>query len=85
LLSEEGSEPGGGAKSLKVVRTSDWLADVWILSSARESWSLSTWEDAESEVVESRRGRTCTGDGGIDGPKDGCPILLVSAIAINSG
>jgi len=28
LFSEEGSEPGGGAKSLKVVRTPDWLADV---------------------------------------------------------
>jgi hypothetical protein len=28
LLSAEGNEPGGGAKSLKVVSTSDWLAEV---------------------------------------------------------
>ena len=73
LVSETGSEPGEGAKSLKVVKTSDWLADVWILSSVRESCSLSTCEDMESDIVESRRGRAATGDGGTEGPREGCP------------
>lgn len=30
FLSEVGEELGGAAKSLKVVKTSDWLAEVWI-------------------------------------------------------
>jgi hypothetical protein len=82
LLSEVGNEPGGGAKSLKVVRASDWLADVWILSRLREKCSLSACEDTESEVVESRRDREFTGEGGTDGPRDGCrrPPVLVLAI-----
>jgi hypothetical protein len=72
LLSEEGSKAGGSAKSLKVVSTSDWLADVWILSSARAICSLSAaGEDTESDIVESRRGRESVGDGGAEGPKEG--------------
>jgi hypothetical protein len=82
LLSEVGNEPGGGAKSLKVVRASDWLADVWILSRLREKCSLSACEDTESDVAESRRDREVTGEGGSDGPRDGCrrPLVLVLAI-----
>lgn len=51
-----GAEAGGGAKSLKVVKTLDWLAEVCILSSACAICSLSTWEVVEMELNESRRG-----------------------------
>ena len=65
LLSTAGRLPGGGAKSLKVVRTPVWLADVWwILSRAIASWALSTWDDAETEAREVRRARTVPGEGG---------------------
>lgn len=42
-------------KSLKVVRTSDWLADVCILSRAWARCSLSICETVEMELKESRR------------------------------
>lgn len=58
LLSESGRPPGGGAKSLKVVKVSHWLAEVWILSRAWASCSLSTCEDVDWEAIESRRPRT---------------------------
>ncbi|KAL2261372.1 hypothetical protein VTK26DRAFT_4286 [Humicola hyalothermophila] len=72
LVSEAGSELGGGAKSLKVVRASDWLAVEWILSRSRVSCSLSICEDLDIDIVEPRRGRSPIGDGGTDGPREGC-------------
>lgn len=55
LLSEAGAAPGGGAKSLKVVRESHWLAEVCILSRVWASCSLSAMELTEMEFMESRR------------------------------
>lgn len=42
-------------KSLKVVRTSDWLAEVCILSKAWARCSLSICETVEMELKDSRR------------------------------
>lgn len=51
------------------------------MSSARASCSLSTCDDTESDVVESRRGRVSTGEGGAEGPKDDCLCPLGLAMA----
>lgn len=63
FASVDGEVRGGRVKSLNVVSASDWLADVWILSSVLASCSLSTTELVESEFTESRRRRKLTGDG----------------------
>lgn len=62
LCSVAGTVPGGGAKSLKVVRASDWLAEVWILSRVFASCSFSVVEATDIELIESRRFRTSVGE-----------------------
>lgn len=54
LGSDGGGALGGGAKSLKVVRVSDWLAEVCILSRAFAICSFSMVELADIELTESR-------------------------------
>jgi hypothetical protein len=48
-------EGGGGANSLKVVRVSDWHAELCILSNACDSCSLSNGVELEREASDPRR------------------------------
>lgn len=77
LLSAVGRLPGAGVKSLKVVKTSDWLADVLILSSARASWSLSACEETEIDAKDSRRDGRSVVEDLIDGDSGGCLAVLL--------
>lgn len=82
LASIVGRLPGGGAKSLKVVRAPDWLADVWIWSSVMASRSLSC-EEIETDASESRRGRAVPGEGGVERAKEGGLGALVLAMPLS--
>ena len=82
LLSAGGAPPGGGPKSLKVVKIPDWLADVWILSRAWASCSLSTCEPADVDVVESRRDRRFIGEDSDVGERADLGVLLVAISSV---
>lgn len=88
LFSVVAKLPGSGVKSLKVVSTSGWLADVRIRSRAKAWCTFSSCEETETDAVESPRDRrSMFGEDGVDGGREDCFTVLwllamVSNIAV---